>query len=116
MQGYRGVEPTTGQGRGLDFGHLQVFCAVDDLTLEVGELNGVGVDDAEGGGAPGREVEQTGTAETSGPDDEDVGAEDGGYARGPELGEKGVTAVALDLGGGEVGGVEGRGDGGRGGH
>src|SRR4029079_18072517 len=55
--------------RGL--GPTDVGVGVDDLPVQVGEVDDVGVDDADGADAGGREVEQRWRPEAAGAHDED---------------------------------------------
>ncbi len=61
---------------GVEFGLSDVVGGVEDLALEVGVVDGVELDEAEGSDAGGGEVEGDGAAEAAGADDEDFGVEE----------------------------------------
>lgn len=58
---------------GSDFGHADAGGGVADLSVQVGALDDVAVDDADGADASAGDVLRGGTAETTGADDEDFG-------------------------------------------
>jgi hypothetical protein len=58
--------------RGLDLGHADIGGGVEDLTVEVGGVDDVVVDDRERVGAAALQAEQGGAAEATGAEDEEV--------------------------------------------
>ncbi len=67
VEGYEFLE------RALDFGLAEVGCGVEYLALEIGEVDGVVVHDADMSYSSGGEVVCHWGAEASGTDDEDMG-------------------------------------------
>jgi hypothetical protein len=57
---------------GVKFFATDVFGAVEDLALEVGEINGISVDETEAADPSGGEVEADGRAKSTGSDAEDA--------------------------------------------
>jgi hypothetical protein len=74
-----------------------VGLTVDDLTLQVRLVDGVELDDAEGSDAGRGEVEQSGTAKTTSPDDQDLRVLQPFLPLHAHIGDDQVTAVATDL-------------------
>ena len=64
-----------------------------DLAVQVGQLDGVGVDEAERVDAEGGEVKGGGGAEAAKADDEDLGRRDGSLAADGDGGEEGLAVV-----------------------
>ena len=81
-----------------------VGLAVDDLALQVGLVDHVEVDDAEGAD-PGRgQVEQRGRAEAPGADDQDLGVLQPLLPGHPDVGDDQVAGVPAHLVDGKLGG------------
>ena len=70
---------------------------VDHLALEVGQVDGVEVDDADRADAGRGQVEGSRRAEPAGADHEHLRVEQLRLSLGPDLGDQQVTAVALLL-------------------
>ena len=81
-----------------------VGLAVDDLALQVGLVDDVEVDDAEGADAGGGEVEQRGRAEPAGADDEHLGVLQPLLPGHADVGDDQVPGVAADLVDGQLAG------------
>ena len=79
---------------------------MQDLTLEVGGVDHVHVDDAEGAHPGGGQVQGGGRAETSGPEQQDLRVEQLQLARLPDLGQEEVALVAVALLGDRVRGAD----------
>ena len=76
---------------------------MDDLALQVGFVDGVEVDQADGADAGSGEVERERRAEAAGADAEDLGGLELLLALHADLGEDEVAGVAGDLFIGELG-------------
>ena len=78
-------------------GLAEVGHAVDHLALQVGLVDHVEVDDAEGAHAGGGQVEQSGRAEPAGPDDQHLRVLEPLLPGHPDVRDDQVAAVAGDL-------------------
>ena len=81
----------------LDLGPIDVGLAVDDLALQIGLVDDVIIDDSERADTGRGEVEQRGTAEPAGADDEHLGVLESLLTDHPDVGNDEVAAVATDL-------------------
>src|SRR3546814_8649694 len=72
-------------------------CSSDLLTLQVGEVHGVVVDDTEGADAGGSQIEQQRRAEAAGADHQHPGVQQLFLTFLADLGKHQVTRVAVDL-------------------
>ena len=81
----------------LDLGDPDPVRRVDDLALEVGQVDDVEVDDADRPHARRREVERGRRAEPARADQQHLGGQQLRLARGADLGDQQVAAVALAL-------------------
>ena len=70
---------------------------MDDLALQVGDVDDVEVDDADGAHAGRREVEHRRRAEAAGADEEHAGVQQPGLAVRADLRDEQVARVALLL-------------------
>ena len=91
-----GVEVGDAVLRGFDLGASDVAGAVDDLALEVGAVDDVEVDDAEGADAGGGEVDEHGRAEPARADGEHFAVDQLALPEGADLVHDQVAGVALD--------------------
>src|SRR5262249_8916005 len=80
--------------RRLDLGLAEAFRRVDDLALQVGLVDDVGVDDAESADARRGEVERSRRAEAAGADQQDLRVEQLQLPLLPDLRDQQVAAVA----------------------
>ena len=87
--------------RGFSLGAPEASGSVEDLALQVGELDQVGVHDPQGSNARGRQVEGGRRAEAAGADDEYPGATKPLLSRDADFRQGEVSGVANQLGGGE---------------
>ncbi len=92
--------------RGVQFFPTDVFGAVEDLALEVGEIDGVCVDEAESADAGCGEVEADGRAESAGTDAEDARCFEAFLSFERYFGHDEVPRVACDFVVGELDAVE----------
>ena len=90
-------------GRRPDLGPADVGLAVDDLALEVGLLDDVGVHHPQGADARGREVEEGRGPQPPGSHDQDAGVGEAPLPLAAHLRQQQVARVALDLRGGQLG-------------
>ncbi len=67
---------------------------MEDLAVEVGEVNGIGIDESDFSDASGGEVDGGGGAETAGSDDEDGGVFEAELSLRSDFGNDEVTGVA----------------------
>ena len=74
-----------------------MFVFEEDLALEVGGVDGVGIDEADFSDSGGGEVEGGGGAESATADDEDGGLQQFFLPGFSDLGEEGVAEVAVFL-------------------
>ena len=92
-----GVDVAEGTARALDLGGADAFRRMDDLALQIGQIDGVVVDDAERAD-PGRsEIKQQRRAEPAGADDEDACGQQLLLAFLANLVQHQVSGVALEL-------------------
>ena len=96
-QAHLGVDLGHGLLGAQDLGHADARGRVDDLALQVGELDHVVVDDAQGADPGGRQVHQKGRAESAGADHQDLGGEQLRLALFTDLVEDDVPGVAKQL-------------------
>ena len=82
---------------GERLGAADVVVLVEDLALEVGDIHGVEVHDADGSHACEREVYGDRRAEPAGAHDEDFGRQQFALPNAADLGHDYVPAVALHL-------------------
>ncbi len=75
---------------------------VDDLPLQVGEIDRVVVDDADGADTRRRQIEKERRAETAGADDEDAARQQLRLPRPADLIEENVPGVTVNLGIGKL--------------
>ena len=83
---------------GLGLGPADVGVGVDDLAVQVGQVDDVGVDDTDGADTSGRQVEQGRRPEAAGADDQDPGGGEAFLAVPPDVGEEHVPGVPRGLG------------------
>ncbi len=86
----------TGSG-GFGFRNSSVGSRVENLSLEVGNIDDVGVDDSDATDAGSGEIKERGAAETTRTDDEDGAAFQFFLRLGAEAGERKVALVAEKL-------------------
>jgi hypothetical protein len=67
-----GIDGVERAARGVDLYRPDVARAVEDLALQVGEVDFVGVGEGEAPDAGGAEVQRRRAAQAAGPDDDDV--------------------------------------------
>ena len=89
-----GVERAQGQASGVDLGLSDAVVCVEDLSLEVGAVDEVAVDEGEVSDASGCEVEGGGGAEAAGAEEKDAGVEEGALSLFADLRDEEVSAVA----------------------
>ena len=89
-----GVEVGDGHLGRLDLAHAHAVGAVDDLALQVGGVDDVEVDDADGAHAGRGHVQHGRGAQAAGADEEHLGVEQPGLALGADLGDEQVPRVA----------------------
>lgn len=99
--GEKRIEREQAAGGGGGFGQAGVGGGVEDLPLEVGDVDGVGVDDGDAADAGGGEVEEGGAAESAGANDEYGAALQRGLRLGAEAGEREVALVTGKFVGGK---------------
>ena len=87
----------------LDLGDADVGGAMDDLALQVGEIDPVVVDHAQGADAGGGEILQERRAEPAGADHQHARGDQPRLAHAADLGQHDVARVAADLRLGELG-------------
>ena len=92
-----GVDRIQRRSRGFDFRGANRFGAVEDLPLQVGEVDLVGVGEGEAADAGGGEVERGGTAEAARADDQRVGGAQLLLAFNAYLRQQDVPAIAEKL-------------------
>src|SRR5258707_8902588 len=92
-----GIECREGFFRRLDFLRTDGVRAIENLALEVGEIDLVGIRDDQAPKAARREVERRRAAEAAGADDQRRRGAQPLLPYHPDLGEKDVAAVAEEL-------------------
>ena len=93
-----GVESGERAGGGIDLGPADVGGAVDDLPVEVAQVDGVVVDDAERADPRAGEVEGRRGTEAARPDAQDAGGPQALLAIGPDAGDGDLPVVAPGAG------------------
>ena len=78
-------------------GPADIGAAVDDLALQVGLLDDVELDDAQGADPGGGQIEQCRRAQPAGPDHQHPGVLQPPLAQHPDVGNEQVTAVAREF-------------------
>ena len=91
------VEAVDGFRGGLGLGPADIRGAVEDLALEVGEVHGVEVHDAELADAGGGEIHRDGRAEPARSDAEHAGGANFPLALQPDFGQTQMPRVAADF-------------------
>ncbi len=86
-----------GRARALDLERADALGRVHDLALQIGQVDPVGIGDADRPDAGRRKVEQHRRAETAGADDEDARLEQPQLPLLADLVEDQVARVALEL-------------------
>ena len=76
---------------------------MQDLPLQVADVDGIEVDDADGADARGREIQRRRRTEAPGADTEHAAGLEPALAVRPHLGQDQVPAVALHFGVGQLG-------------
>ena len=102
-----GVEALEHDLRGVDLELADGGGGVDDLALEVGGVDGIEVDEADGAYSGSGEIEGERGSEASGADAEDLGGLELLLAFHANLGQDEVTGIAGDLLVGELGELDG---------
>ena len=92
-----GVERLDRVARRLGLRHADPLGVVDHLALQVGGVDDVVVDQAEGADPGGGEVERGGRAEPAGAEQQDLGVQQLELAVDADLGEQRVARVAVAL-------------------
>ena len=87
----------------LDLGRADVGGAMDDLALQVGEIDRVVVDHAQGADAGGREILQQGRAKPAGAQHQHLRGDQPRLAHAADLGQHDMARVPPDLHFGHVG-------------
>jgi hypothetical protein len=94
---YFGIERCEGLLCSVDLLRANRFCLVEDLPLQVGEVDLVGISENQPAYAARRQIERRGAAEAAGADDQRGGSAQPLLPFDPDLGEKDVAAVAEEL-------------------
>ena len=92
-----GIDALEGVTSGLALVAADVLGAVDDLALEIGEIDGIEIDETEASNARGGEIHGDGGAESAGADAEDAGGFDALLAGEADFRENQVPRVAADF-------------------
>jgi hypothetical protein len=92
-----GIDRVQGRARGIDLHRAHRVAAVEDLALQVGEIDLVGVGESQAPDARGREVKRRRAAEAARADDYSVCSPQLLLPLDPDLGEQDVAAVAKKL-------------------
>jgi hypothetical protein len=82
---------------GFGFWAADVRCAVNDLALEIGKVNGVEIDDADFADTGGGQVHRNGRAESAGADADDAGGADFFLTGQADFGQNQMARVAANF-------------------
>src|SRR6266446_9426131 len=97
LDAHAGIDRGEGRARALDLERADAFGRMDDLALQVGQVDPVGIGDADRPDPGGREVEQQRRTETARTDDEHPRLQQPDLALLADLVEDQVAGVALEL-------------------